>query len=132
MTRVLVCGGRDYEDWLTLKRTLDHIHIDHTITAIIHGGATGADAMADDWAKSRGITIKAYPVTKEEWRMIGLSAGPRRNARMLKTEQPDMVVAFPGNKGTADMATKAFDAGYRKDEAASLGKILVLTLPRRG
>ena len=35
------------------------------------------------------------------------NAGPRRNARMLAEGKPDLVVAFPGGRGTADMVSKA-------------------------
>jgi hypothetical protein len=41
-----------------------------------------------------------------EWDMYGPSAGPRRNARMVEWK-PDVVIAFPGNRGTADMVRQA-------------------------
>ena len=40
--RVLVCGGRDYEDRETLERVLDTI----PITTLIVGDARGADSLA--------------------------------------------------------------------------------------
>lgn len=49
--RVLVCGGRNYNDRKRVFSTLDRIGITH----LIQGGARGADALAKDWAKLRGI-----------------------------------------------------------------------------
>ena len=36
-----------------------------------------------------------------------------RNARMLAEGKPDLVVAFPGGRGTADMVAQARKAGVR-------------------
>jgi hypothetical protein len=40
-----------------------------------------------------------------------IGAGPIRNQRMLVEGKPDLVVAFPGGKGTAGMVTLARNAG---------------------
>src|SRR5689334_16403693 len=54
--RVLVTGGRDYDDAELVFRTLDQIHIDTPITLIIEGACpTGADAHARAWAALRKI-----------------------------------------------------------------------------
>lgn len=45
------------------------------------------------------------------WKDHGKAAGPIRNQLMLDDFKPDLVVAFPGGKGTADMVKKAQDAG---------------------
>eukprot|EP01037_Dinobryon_pediforme_P021008 gene21008-21762_t len=47
MMRVLVCGGRDYTDYLALVSVLDE---HRPITCIIHGGADGADKLAGLYA----------------------------------------------------------------------------------
>jgi hypothetical protein len=41
------------------------------------------------------------------WHDYGKAAGPIRNKRMLTDFAPDIVVAFPGGKGTADMVRQA-------------------------
>ena len=41
----------------------------------------------------------------------GKGAGPIRNQRMLDAGQPDLVVAFEGGRGTADMITRTKRAG---------------------
>lgn len=107
--RVLVCGGRDYRDRFMVCVTLDNL-VDERgeISAIIHGGATGADEWAHEWAVGSWCDVDVYPA---EWQRHGKRAGPIRNARMLAEGKPDLVVAFPGGRGTADMVRRARAAG---------------------
>ncbi len=107
--RVLVCGGRDYSDWAAVHGVLDGLHRKHTITALIHGNAKGADALADDWAAGKVETLTFTPA----WEEHGKAAGPLRNQKMLDEGKPDMVVAFPRGRGTADMVSRAEKAGIR-------------------
>lgn len=101
--RVLVCGGRKFDNWKAVHRELHDIGP----TVIITGGATGADALAGKWANHNGIPLVTYPAL---WSR-GRKAGPERNAFMLRDSRPDMVVAFPGGAGTADMVARAKKAG---------------------
>ena len=105
---VLVCGGRDYADARALNVALDAIHREKNITQLIHGAARGADSLAAAWARSRGIPALAFPA---EWAMRGKAAGFRRNEAMLRQGRPELVVAFPGGKGTAHMVSLAKAAG---------------------
>lgn len=57
---------------------------------------------------SHWVKYVGYPA---EWEAHGKAAGPIRNAHMLSDFKPDLVVAFPGGRGTADMVKKAQDAG---------------------
>lgn len=106
--KVLVCGGRNFNDAMTLGSWLGGIHKSHGIDLIIHGAAPGADFMAGKFAKWAGIPVKEYPA---DWRKNGKAAGPIRNAEMLKDSAPDLVIAFEGGKGTADMVERAKRAG---------------------
>lgn len=106
---VLVCGGRGYDDRRRLFITLDLLHENMGISTLVSGGAKGADSLAVDWAKSRLIPFK---VVRAEWGRYGKRAGPLRNQQMLEMK-PDLVVAFPGGRGTADMMGRALDAGLR-------------------
>ncbi|MFD3263157.1 hypothetical protein [Phenylobacterium ferrooxidans] len=47
------------------------------------------------------------------------AAGPWRNATMLRDGHPDLVVAFPGDTGTADMVRQARRAGLEPLEIAT-------------
>lgn len=107
---VLVCGGRWYWDRKYVFDVLDELNKQTPIKIIIHGAARGADKLADIWAKSRGVSFKPYPA---DWVKYGNGAGPIRNIHMLKDSKPDLVVAFPGNKGTAHMVSIAKKAGIK-------------------
>jgi len=101
--RVLVCGGRRYEDEDAVYRVLDSINP----SFVIEGGATGADALAADWARENGVpcaTVDAH------WTFYGKKAGYIRNTWMLMLN-PVKVVAFPGGNGTANMIKLAEEAG---------------------
>jgi hypothetical protein len=106
--RVLVCGGRHYNDALTFGSWLGGIQRDHGITQIIQGGATGADFLARQYADFQNIPVRTF---EAEWGRLGRAAGPIRNRQMLEEGKPDIVVAFPGGNGTADMVRQAKRAG---------------------
>lgn len=101
---VLVCGGRDYTDVEHAFEVLDEVHAKCPITLIVHGGARGADMLANAWARKRGIPVSVHPA---KWREHGRGAGPIRNRFMFAAEKPDTVVAFPGGNGTEDMVRVA-------------------------
>lgn len=113
--RVLVCGGRNYRDHDRLFSVLDKLHKASMVSCIIQGGAKGADALAFDWASSRMVDVDHYPA---DWENQGTFAGPARNKRMLEEGRPDLVIAFPGGRGTADMVRKARRAGVEVVEIA--------------
>lgn len=102
--KVLVCGGRDYSDYEKLRIELDKIR---DISEIIHGGARGADTLAGKYAEENSIPCKRFNAL---WDLYGKSAGYRRNVEMLN-DNPDVVLAFPGSKGTAMMIELAKKAG---------------------
>jgi hypothetical protein len=104
--RVLVCGGRDFADGELLSETLNRIGV----TVLIHGAARGADSMAASWAAARQISAESYPA---DWHRHGKAAGPIRNKQMLDEGKPDLVVAFAGGRGTANMIRQARAARIR-------------------
>lgn len=106
--KVLVCGGRHYADRGAVFAFLDDIANGGRIH-IVQGGAEGADGLAREWALSRCVPLTTYPA---DWRK-GKAAGPIRNTQMLTDENPSLVIAFPGGKGTADMIAKAKAKGVK-------------------
>jgi hypothetical protein len=106
--RVLVCGGRRWSDTDYTYAYLNFLHSKEPITSIIEGDAKGADRMAGYWARKNHIDNYKY---KADWKQYGKSAGPIRNKQMLEEGKPDLVVAFPGGKGTAHMVELAKKAG---------------------
>lgn len=120
--RVLVCGGREFSDARMMDAILrlvdrhSHRYVPdtHGITAIIHGAAQGADSLAAAWAENVGLSsygeVLAFPA---DWARWGKRAGLLRNQQMIDEGKPDLVVAFPGGRGTADMVNRARAAGIR-------------------
>lgn len=109
--KVLVCGGRDFNDYEFVTKTLGALK---GVTEIIQGGASGADKLAERWACANKI---ATIVFHADWKSHARAAGPIRNSHML-AYGPDLVVAFPGGRGTADMVGKAKRKGVRVIEAS--------------
>lgn len=108
--RVLVCGGRDYTDRDHIWNTL--CELDRTrgpFAVVIHGCATGVDSEAMIWAQT--MPNRKHAPYEADWHCHGRSAGPVRNQRMIDEGRPDLVIAFPGGKGTADMMRRAKAAG---------------------
>ncbi len=116
--RVLVCGGRDYTDIITggeiVREALSTLFLnppEKRDVVLITGCAKGADRIPillyegeeDEW----GGLLK-FPA---DWEKHGKSAGPIRNQQMLKEGKPNLVIAFPGGKGTAHMVSIAKKAG---------------------
>lgn len=106
--KIIVCGGRDYKNKAFVYKKLDELHAERPITKLMQGGATGADAFANQWAHNNKVLNHTYDA---DWKKYGPSAGPIRNRRMLYGGKPDLVVAFPGGKGTANMLKLAREAG---------------------
>jgi aspartokinase-like uncharacterized kinase len=108
--KVIVCGGRTYSDRSAVFGALDALRqrVPYGTLIIIQGGSTGADALAREWATAR---IQSCANAPADWRRYGRAAGPLRNQEMIDNYNPQLVMAFPGGSGTADMVRRARDAG---------------------
>src|SRR5215213_10210322 len=104
MTRYLICGGRDFNDAALVEKALNALILHPEDSVVIHGAARGADRLAGDWARRHDAAVIAIPA---DWDRFGKAAGPIRNSLMLTDQKPDVVIAFPGGDGTADMVAKA-------------------------
>jgi hypothetical protein len=103
--RVIVCGGRCYEDYTTVATVLNIVARDRQLT-IIHGGAAGADTLAGQWAKTHGVKVERRPFK----RGVGKAGGPMRNTEILDAGA-DLVIGFPGGRGTNNMCAQALAKG---------------------
>lgn len=99
--KLIVCGGREYDNYEIVKFVLNGIHATYGIKEIVQGGAKGADNLARRWAKEHNITLREFQANWE----IGKHAGPQRNERMAC--YADACIAFPGGRGTDDMMERA-------------------------
>lgn len=125
--RVLITGGRGFIDEDVISTAMsDLVHhrgafskINGSVETVIHGKARrGVDHIVDKVARRMGLVVEEYPITDDEWKMLGLGAGHARNGRMLRSSRPDLVVAFPGGNGTRDMVRQAKEASVEVIYAA--------------
>lgn len=103
---VLVTGDRHWTNRKKIARELSKRK--KKIKLLIHGGARGADLIADEFARILGIQTAQFDAN---WPFYGRSAGPIRNANMVRFIKPDLVLAFHKNlrksKGTRNMVQLA-------------------------
>jgi hypothetical protein len=131
---VIVCGGRAYHDRGHVMDVLDWLRDEHPELEIIHGGATGADALAAEWAEARKVKATAFPA---DWKAHGRAAGPIRNRQMLAKLMAHGVerncaigvVAFPGGAGTTDMVVTAQKARVKVWDLRAPDSILTIDRP---
>lgn len=100
--RVAFTGGRR---GIAASAKLDGLRHRHNITEVYVGDAMGVDRDVYDWAKQRGIKVTKF---KAHWDVWGNMAGCVRNGKMLD-EKPDLLIAFPGGRGTQDCVNQAND-----------------------
>lgn len=111
--RICVTGGRDFKAWKFLSHVLDLLNPTEIGVGDCH---TGADQMTRWWAYTN-LKESARREYRADWQALGLNAGPARNHRMLTDFKPDLLLAFPGGKGTADCKAKALKMGIPVLEA---------------
>lgn len=80
LVRLIVAGGRDYDDYVTLVAKLDHLlqHLPASAIEIVSGAARGADLMGERYAVEKGYRIRRIPAL---WETQG-----RKVAGMLRNE----------------------------------------------
>lgn len=104
----IICGGRDFSDEQMFNNAMaDILQLRGCPRLVVHGGACGVDALADAWATRMAITLS---MEAADWALHGKAAGPIRNQKMLEKYKPNVVIAFPGGKGTADMVRRGHAA----------------------
>lgn len=111
MFRVIIAGGRLFDDYIYLKESMDYLlqNINDEII-VVCGKARGADTLGEKYAKERGYVINYFPA---DWDRHGKAAGYIRNEEMAKNA--DALVAFWDGKsrGTKNMIELANQYGLR-------------------
>lgn len=108
--RLLVTGSRDWTDSRTMALALTKAwhELGGVGVVLVHGGARGADTMAEQIGKRIGFEIERHPA---DWSM-GKAAGHIRNQRMVDLGA-DLCLAFPigESRGTRHCMALAVQAG---------------------
>ncbi len=104
--KIIVAGGRHFEDYFMVQLALERVAA--ASDEIVSGGANGADALGERYAKEQNHPLKIF---NADWEKHGKSAGPIRNQQMAV--YADILVAFwdGKSKGTRDMINKALIYG---------------------
>lgn len=120
----VVTGGRTFRDREMVREVLKWVD-GQGGWLLVTGGATGLDILAFDvWTGEFGRPAIKVPA---EWRRFGKSAGHRRNRIMLEGlwhpnpfvtgdgtfhyPSADILIAFPGGRGTANCVQQAEQLG---------------------
>ncbi len=115
--RVIVCGGRAFNDKTMLSRVLWYVHERRGLAELIHGGQRGAEQMANHWAFEMDIHRTEV---RAEWSKYG---DPRalllRNRQMFEL-QPHGVIAFPGDVHSRAVVQSAREHGVPVLDAEAL------------
>lgn len=110
--RIIIAGGRDFDDEELLFETLDNILRKRkpSEVQIVSGCAKGADKLGEKYAEARGINVKRFPA---EWDIHGNAAGPIRNEEMAEYANACVCFWDTRSKGTKDMIARATDHKLR-------------------
>lgn len=103
--RTIIAGSRDITDYELVKRAIQTSSFD--ITTVICGEARGVDVLGKRYAMENNIPIESYPVTKQEWKIHGNSAGYLRNEKMAKVADALIAVWDGKSNGTRHMINLA-------------------------
>jgi hypothetical protein len=114
--RIIVSGGRSHCDLELVQRELTKLHLRMPIDVVIHGCCGARAGAIEHWARLQGLGVVRYP---PNWERFGHRGEILRNSFMLKDSRPDLVVAFPGGHGTADLVQRARNAGVMVLEIGS-------------
>lgn len=108
--RVIIAGGRDFDDYSTLREACDYYLRNKTNVEVVSGLARGADKLGVWYANERGLRVIPYPA---DWDTHGAAAGPIRNEEMASNAEA-LIAFWDGiSRGTADMIEKARKRGLK-------------------
>lgn len=103
--RIIIAGGRDFDDYFLVKKTLDEYLIGLRLinpelhyyrdVEIVSGRARGADRLGEQYADSLNLRVACF---EANWKKYGKLAGPMRNAEMADYASEDgyygVLIAF--------------------------------------
>jgi hypothetical protein len=118
LRRVLICGDREWKNYVRLLACVRKAYATERIDVVIEGECRGADKMGRMAAEYVGLTVENGGVLPfpAHWNKYPRgAAGPIRNQQMLDEGKPTEVWAFHNDittsTGTADMVRRSLKAG---------------------
>jgi hypothetical protein len=107
--RIIIAGSRNVTDD-QVRFALNNCLWLGFASAIVSGGARGADLFGEEWAKEQSIDIHRYPA---DWEKHGKRAGPLRNELMSKNAEGLIAIWDGKSRGTNNMIELAKTRGLR-------------------
>ena len=108
--KVIIAGGRDFNNYELLREKCDIILSNQQELVIVSGRVSGADSLGERYAKEKGYEMELFPA---DWKKYGKSAGYVRNSEMA--EVAESLIAFWDGKsrGTKNMIDIAKNKGLK-------------------
>ncbi|MDY6790522.1 MAG: DUF2493 domain-containing protein [Thermodesulfobacteriota bacterium] len=103
--KIAIVGSRSFQDYGLLMKTMAK----HKPSAIVSGGAKGADTLAERYAGEIGVDCIIF---KPDWKRYGRAAGPKRNKQIV--EAADRIIAFWNGKSRGTFSTITLAMKARK------------------
>ncbi len=101
--KLVVAGGRKFNDKARVFRLLNKIHAEHPDLEIVSGLAKGPDTFGKEWAEANGVKCYEFPA---KWKVNGVfdrSAGYKRNREMAEFSDAVLLFWDGVSKGTGHM-----------------------------
>jgi len=110
LIRIIVAGGRDFNDYELLKEKLDKLNKHLNRFEVVSGKARGADSLGERYARENDLPIAEFPA---DWDTHGKKAGFLRNADMADYADGCVVFWDGKSKGTQHMINLAKEKGIQ-------------------
>ena len=98
--KVIIAGGRNFNDYDSLKNKVDTILSNQKEVTIVSGTARGADRLGERYAEENHHKVEKYPAM---WDIYGKSAWYKRNEEMAKIADSCVVFWDGKSRGTKHM-----------------------------
>ena len=130
--KLLITGSRKFNDFDVLKNMIELVERrqGEKVTLIIHGGAKGADTLAELWTKNNNIPTKI--IRPDYKRYDGKIAPMIRNGDLVKLADVTLALyaTLERTGGTKDAADKTIKAKKPLTERMNDGTIKHIDPPR--
>jgi len=108
--KLIIAGGRDYNDYEDGEQRINRITQNLKNVEIISGMAKGADAIGIKYAKEHGLILHEFSA---QWDRLGKAAGYKRNIEMANAGS-HLIAFWDGkSRGTKHMIKVAKDFGLK-------------------
>lgn len=110
---LIIAGGREFDHYPTLESICNHALTsfkDGVTISVVSGGARGADALGEQWAKQYGLPLI---LMRADWNQYGKRAGILRNIEMAKIATHCICFWDGKSHGTSHMIKTAQKYGLK-------------------